>query len=108
MGSVFDVAVDLRRGSPSFGQWVGLELSAENRHELWVPAGFAHGFLVLSDSADFVYKCSDYYDPCVRKDARMERSDGWHPMADTARRGDPLVRSETRRGVPLLTAECYP
>jgi len=63
IGSVYDVAVDMRRGSSTFGQWVGALLSAENRHQLWVPAGFAHGFLVLSESADFVYKCTDYYDP---------------------------------------------
>lgn len=62
-GVVFDVAVDLRRGSPHFGKWVGAELSATNNHQLWVPAGFAHGFLVLSESADFQYKCTDYYAP---------------------------------------------
>ena len=54
-GRVFDVAVDVRRGSPRFGQWVGVELTAENQHQLWLPPGFAHGFLVLSDSADFLY-----------------------------------------------------
>jgi dTDP-4-dehydrorhamnose 3,5-epimerase len=62
-GSVFDVAVDLRRGSPTFGQWVGETLSEENRRQMWVPPGFAHGFLVLSESAEFVYKCTDYYAP---------------------------------------------
>lgn len=62
-GAVFDVAVDVRRSSPTFGQWVGEELSAENRRQLWIPAGFAHGFLVLSAAADFVYKCTDYYHP---------------------------------------------
>lgn len=63
LGAVFDVAVDMRRSSLTFGQWVGEVLSAENRRQLWVPAGFAHGFLVLSESADFVYKCTDYYNP---------------------------------------------
>jgi dTDP-4-dehydrorhamnose 3,5-epimerase len=63
VGAVFDVAVDMRRSSPTFGHWIGEVLSAENRRQLWVPAGFAHGFLVLSDSADFVYKCTDYYNP---------------------------------------------
>jgi dTDP-4-dehydrorhamnose 3,5-epimerase len=60
-GAVFDVAVDIRKGSPTFGQWVGAELSEENGHQLFVPKGFAHGFLVLSDEVDFVYKCDDYY-----------------------------------------------
>jgi len=62
-GCVFDVAVDIRRGSPTFGQWVGAELSAENRHRFYVPPGFAHGFCVVSESADFLYKCTTYYDP---------------------------------------------
>lgn len=62
-GAVFDVAVDLRRDSPTLGQWFGAELSAENHRMLWVPPGFAHGFYVLSESADFQYKCTDYYDP---------------------------------------------
>ena len=62
-GSVFDVAVDIRKGSPTFGQWVGVELSFENKRQFWVPKGFAHGFLVLSESADFCYKCTDYYHP---------------------------------------------
>lgn len=63
VGEVFDVAVDLRKGSPVFGQWVGVSLSSENKRQLWVPPGFAHGFLVTSDHALFVYKCSDYYHP---------------------------------------------
>ena len=62
-GSVFDVAVDIRRGSPTFGQWVGVELSDENRRQLWVPPGFAHGFCVTSEVADFLYKCTDVYFP---------------------------------------------
>ncbi|MBX3654358.1 MAG: dTDP-4-dehydrorhamnose 3,5-epimerase [Ramlibacter sp.] len=71
-GSVFDVVVDMRQSSPSLGQWVGIELSAENKKQLWVPPGFAHGFLVLSDSADFLYKTTQYYAPeherCLRWD----------------------------------------
>ncbi|HEY4083216.1 MAG TPA: dTDP-4-dehydrorhamnose 3,5-epimerase [Burkholderiaceae bacterium] len=71
-GAVFDVAVDMRRSSARFGQWVGVELSAENQKQLWIPPGFAHGFLVLSESADFLYKTTDYYAPqaegCVRWD----------------------------------------
>jgi len=62
-GRVFDVAVDLRRSSPRLGQWVGVELSADNHRQLWVPPGFAHGFLVLSEQADFLYKTTDYYQP---------------------------------------------
>ena len=62
-GTVFDVAVDLRRSSPTFGKWVGAELSQDNHHMLWVPAGFAHGFVVLSETAHFLYKCTEYYFP---------------------------------------------
>jgi dTDP-4-dehydrorhamnose 3,5-epimerase len=62
-GTVFDVAVDIRKGSPTFGQWFGLELSDENKKQLWIPAGFAHGFLVTSESAEFLYKTTDYYYP---------------------------------------------
>lgn len=62
-GAVFDVAVDLRRSSPNFGKWVGVELSAENKRQLWVPPGFAHGFVVTSDSAEFLYKTTDYWYP---------------------------------------------
>lgn len=62
-GEVFDVAVDIRKSSPTFGQWVGVYLSDENKRQLWVPEGFAHGFYVTSDEADFVYKCTDYYNP---------------------------------------------
>ncbi|ABM05145.1 dTDP-4-dehydrorhamnose 3,5-epimerase [Psychromonas ingrahamii 37] len=62
-GEVFDVAVDIRKSSATFGQWVGVTLSEENKRQLWVPEGFAHGFLVTSDEAEFVYKCTDYYNP---------------------------------------------
>ena len=62
-GEVYDVAVDIRNGSPTFGEWEGIILSEDNKRQLWVPPGFAHGFVVLSDSADFEYKCTDYYDP---------------------------------------------
>ena len=74
-GAVFDVAVDLRKSSPTFGQWVGAELSADNRRQLWVPPGFAHGFLVLSPFADFLYKATDYYAP------EHERSVLWNDPA---------------------------
>ena len=71
-GAVFDVAVDIRHGSPTFGQWFGLELSAENKKQLWIPAGLAHGFLVTSESAEFLYKTTDYYHP------EFERSLLWN------------------------------
>ncbi|WP_439509867.1 dTDP-4-dehydrorhamnose 3,5-epimerase [Marinimicrobium koreense] len=70
-GEVFDVAVDIRQGSPTYGQWVGHYLSAENKRQMWVPEGFAHGFLVTSESAEFVYKCTNYYHP------ESERSIRW-------------------------------
>ncbi|HSP80728.1 MAG TPA: dTDP-4-dehydrorhamnose 3,5-epimerase, partial [Myxococcaceae bacterium] len=87
-GTVFDVAVDIRRGSPTFGQWVGVELSAENRHQLWVPAGFAHGFCVLSETADFLYKCTDFYAP------GSERGVAWN---------DPDLAIEWPVSSPLLS-----
>ncbi|OJT20090.1 dTDP-4-dehydrorhamnose 3,5-epimerase [Archangium sp. Cb G35] len=71
-GAVYDVAVDVRRGSPTFGKFVGVELSADNRRQFWVPAGFAHGFCVLSESADFHYKCTDVYTPA------SERAIAWN------------------------------
>ncbi|HGS4462715.1 TPA: dTDP-4-dehydrorhamnose 3,5-epimerase [Vibrio metschnikovii] len=66
-GEVFDVAVDIRKNSPTFGQWVGTYLTAENKRQLWVPAGFAHGFYVTSPEAEFVYKCTDYYNPSAER-----------------------------------------
>ena len=71
-GAVFDVAVDMRCSSPRFGQWVGEELSSENHHMLWVPPGFAHGYLALSDRADFLYKCTDYYAPQHERAVRWD------------------------------------
>lgn len=66
-GEVFDVAVDIRKDSPTFGTWVGVYLSAENKRQLWVPEGFAHGFYVISNEAEFVYKCTDFYNPKAEK-----------------------------------------
>ena len=74
-GSVFDVAVDIRKSSPNFGKWFGVELSEQNHRQLWVPPGFAHGFLVTSDSADFLYKTTDYYAP------QFERCIAWDDAA---------------------------
>lgn len=73
-GTVFDVAVDIRKSSPTFGKWVGVELSEDNHKQLWVPAGFAHGFVVLSESADFLYKTTDYYAPA------HERCIAWNDL----------------------------
>jgi dTDP-4-dehydrorhamnose 3,5-epimerase len=66
-GAVFDVVVDIRKGSPSFGQWFGIKLSADNKKQLWIPAGFAHGFLTLEDDTEFLYKCTDFYAPEYEK-----------------------------------------
>ena len=74
-GEVFDIAVDLRKSSPTYGQWVGEVLSVENKHQLWVPAGFGHGFLVLSETAEFEYKCTDYYAPEFERSIRWDDPD---------------------------------
>ena len=105
-GAVFDVAVDIRRGSPSFGRWVGVELTADNHRQLWVPPGLAHGFAVLSDSADFLYKTTDYYAP------QHERCILWNDPAigidwPLAAHGidEPLLSDKDRAGVPLAQAD---
>lgn len=80
-GAVFDVAVDMRQSSPTFGQWVGYELSADNHRMLWVPPGFAHGFYVMSETAEFVYKCTDYYAPEYERSVLWNDADlaiNWH------------------------------
>ncbi|MCY1542791.1 dTDP-4-dehydrorhamnose 3,5-epimerase [compost metagenome] len=75
VGEVFDVAVDLRKSSPTFGKWVGVNLSAANKRQLWIPQGFAHGFLVLSEYADFLYKTTDYYAPEHERSIRWDDPD---------------------------------
>lgn len=108
-GAVFDVAVDIRQSSPTLGQWVGVELSEDNQRQLWVPPGFAHGFLVLSDSADFLYKTTDFYAPaherCIAwNDGRLgvawplDRLDG-KPV---------LVSDKDQKGKLLAEAELFP
>jgi dTDP-4-dehydrorhamnose 3,5-epimerase len=100
IGSIFDVAVDIRRDSPTFRRWVGVELSAENQRQLWVPEGFAHGFLVTSDSADVLYKATDYYAP------EHERSIRWDDPTlgiEWPLDGTPRL-SEKDRDARLLTA----
>lgn len=105
-GRVFDVAVDIRRSSPSFGRWTGVELSAENKHMLWVPPGFAHGFLVLEDGTDLVYKCTDFYAP------EHDRSILWSDPAigidwPVAGIGRPLISAKDAAGSPLAGAETF-
>ncbi len=107
IGAVYDVAVDLRRSSATFGQWVGELLSAENRRQMWVPAGFAHGFLVLSESADFVYKCTDYYDPASEHCLLWNDPDvgiDWSVPAGV----DLLLSGKDKAGVLLREAKHYP
>ena len=105
-GAVYDVAVDLRRSSPNFGKWTGHELSAENHHMLWVPPGFAHGFLVLSESADFLYKTTEYYAP------EHERCVLWNDPAIGIEwpqgGGEPLLSAKDKVGSLLKDAEVYP
>jgi dTDP-4-dehydrorhamnose 3,5-epimerase len=104
-GEVFDVAVDLRRSSPTFGRWAGERLSAANRRMMWIPAGFAHGFLVLSDSAEFLYKTSDYYAP------EHERTLLWNdPAVGVAwpLAGAPVLKPKDAAGTPLASAETFP
>jgi dTDP-4-dehydrorhamnose 3,5-epimerase len=98
-GSVFDVAVDVRRGSPRFGRWVGIELSEAEPRQLWIPPGFAHGFCVLSDSADFFYKCTELYVP------EAERTIAWNDARIGIRWpvAEPLV-SNKDRAAPTLEA----
>lgn len=105
-GSVYDVAVDLRRSSPTFGRWVGVELSAANKRMLWVPPGFGHGFVTLEDGTDFLYKCTEFYAP------EDERCIAWDdpaigiawPLAGIK----PMLSQKDQAGVPLGEAELYP
>lgn len=103
-GEVFDVAVDLRRSSPTFGRWFGVRLSAENKRQLWIPEGFAHGFAVLSESAEFLYKATDYYAPEHERCIRWDDPD----LAIDWPLGDPLVSPKDRAGVAFGVAPCFP
>lgn len=103
-GEIFDVAVDLRRSSPTFGQWVGTRLSADNRHQLWVPEGFAHGFMVLSDAAEILYKTTAYYAPeherCIRWDD-PDLAIAW-PAAPSV-----ILSDKDRKGAAFRNADTF-
>lgn len=103
-GEVWDVAVDIRRSSPTFGKWVGVILSAENNRQLWVPAGFAHGFVVLSETAEFLYKTTDYYAPA------HERCIAWNDPAlaiEWPIEGAPSLSAKDAQGVAFKEADYF-
>lgn len=104
MGSIYDVAVDIRKNSPHFGQWVGFFLSAENKRQLWVPPGFAHGFLVVSEIAEVLYKTTDFYAPQHERSIRWDDPDlniQW-PLES-----EPILSSKDQAGQTLATAEVF-
>lgn len=103
-GEVFDVAVDLRRSSPSFGKWTGVRLSADNKLQFWIPEGFAHGFYVLSETAEFLYKATDYYHP------EAERSILWNDPSvavDWALTGEPILAVKDQMACLLQKADVF-
>ena len=103
-GAVFDVAVDIRKSSPTFGKWVGMELSEDNQKQLWIPAGFAHGFLVTSDAAEFLYKTTDYYAP------EHERCLAWNDQdiaIDWPLTTQPSLSAKDQQGLALRKAETF-
>jgi dTDP-4-dehydrorhamnose 3,5-epimerase len=104
-GEVFDVAVDMRRSSPTFGRWVSAVLTGDNHHQLWIPPGFAHGFYVLSESADLLYKCTELYAPDHDRALKWDDPDvgvEW-PLS-----GTPLLSAKDQAGTPLRHADTYP
>lgn len=103
-GSVYDVAVDLRKSSPHFGKWVGMELTADNKRMAWIPPGFAHGFVVTSDTAEFLYKTTDYWAP------QFECSLLWNDPAlgiDWPISGEPVIAAKDAAGLPLSRCEVF-
>jgi dTDP-4-dehydrorhamnose 3,5-epimerase len=106
-GEAYDVAVDMRRSSPTFGRWVGEVLSSSNKRMLWIPPGFAHGFLAMSDNVEFVYKCTDFYDRASERTLRWDDSDvsiEW-PISPELQ---PILSDKDRNGKSLKEAECFP
>lgn len=104
-GEIFDVVVDIRKSSPTFGQWLGVTLSAENKRQLWIPAGYAHGFVVTSESAEVLYKTTDYWAP------EYERSILWNDPAigiNWSMTGAPLLSAKDQAGKLLADAEVFP
>ncbi|MFD2643997.1 dTDP-4-dehydrorhamnose 3,5-epimerase [Pseudomonas japonica] len=104
-GEVLDVAVDLRRSSPNFGRWTSVRLSAENNRQLWIPPGFAHGFVVLSDYAEFLYKTTDYYNPAAERCVRWDDPD---LAIDWQLDGQPLLSAKDQNGKRLSEADLFP
>lgn len=105
VGTIFDVAVDLRKSSPTFGQWTGYLISAENKRQLWIPPGFAHGFCVVSEVAEVLYKTTDYYAPA------HERCVMWNDpdlAIDWPLEAPPIVSKKDQMGQPFKTAEVFP
>lgn len=103
-GEIFDVVVDIRKSSPTFGCWVGALLSAENKQQLWIPPGFAHGFLTLSTTAEFLYKTTDYYSPTHERCIAWNDPDiGIEWPLDTA----PLLSAKDQQGTPIAVAEVF-
>lgn len=103
-GEVFDVVVDIRKSSPTFGKWLGVTLSAENRRQLWIPPGFAHGFVATSESAEFLYKTTDYWAP------EHERCIAWNDPAigiEWPFEGEPVMSDKDRQGKTLAAAEVF-
>ncbi|SEC86348.1 dTDP-4-dehydrorhamnose 3,5-epimerase [Pseudomonas kilonensis] len=104
-GEVLDVAVDIRHSSPTFGQWASVRLSAQNHRQMWVPPGFAHGFVVLSESADFLYKTTDYYAPSAE---RCIRWDDPQLAIDWELEGAPILSAKDQNGKALHEADLFP
>lgn len=104
-GEVLDIAVDIRQSSPTFGQWVGVRLSAENFRQLWIPEGFAHGFVVLSDYAEFLYKTTDYYTPAAERCIRWDDPD---LAIDWELAGEPKLSAKDQQGKGFKEADLFP
>lgn len=103
-GAIFDVAVDIRKSSPTFGQWISCELSAANKRQLWIPGGFAHGFLALEDGTEVLYKTTDYYAPAHERSILWNDADlgiAW-PLSE-----DPIISAKDQAGQPFKTAEVF-